>query len=82
MAREEKASSLKSKVEEREGRQRMKQFLLSRVSLDVPAPSLAQLREGYSKSHYRQGVLLMLQATHAPGLDEAQQHKLMEVCAV
>lgn len=64
----------------REDRQKQKQHLLSQLtSLEVKVPTVAELRQACGKSNYRQGVLLMLQATDTPGLEAAQKHRLMEV---
>lgn len=76
----EKASSLKSKVLERQQRQQQKQQLLSQLSSpEVPIPGLEELRVKCGRSHYLQAMLLMLQATTFPGLSPTDQHKLMEV---
>lgn len=70
-------------MKEREGRQKQRQELLAQLTaMDVAVPTLAQLREGCGKSHYRLALLLMLQATITPDLDTTQRHKLMEVSAV
>lgn len=77
----DKASSLKSKVRERELRQQQRAKVLSQLtSMDVSIPDIPQLRAGCGRSHYRQAMLLMLHATTSPGLTSAGKYKLMEVC--
>ena len=76
----DKPSSLKSKVKEREQRRQRKEQLLSQLSaLDVPVPGVDKLKAECGRSHYRQALLLMLQATTLPGLEMEEKQRLMEV---
>ena len=72
----QKPSSLKSKVKEREKRQRERDKMLSNLTAPtVPVESVSQLREGAGKNHWAAALVLMLQASMAPGARLGQEDK-------
>ena len=78
----QKPSSLKSKIKEREKRQHERDKMLSGLTAPtVPVESVSQLREGAGKNHWAAALVLMLQASTAPGtrLGQEDKERLMQV---